>query len=238
MRSVVQLYPGPFCYLCTPRLFRGSRGRHFCDLSLNVVRCVVRSCSSFEPSPCRQSLLHRCRISPLVAGQDRLRAFPASEFAEISEWGVLHFCRKLPAESVPAAARLGRQFGQRLPLSHQSRSRCRESGLAGSEGAGCDGQRRTTRCEPAVLRRRHSLGRNVMVLRSRLTSSSSRPVTSAARPPVSAFSALLFRDQVDSGEAAPKPEAEPAARPWATEWSTDGLSYRRVSCSGKCLALV
>jgi hypothetical protein len=32
VRSVVQFYPGPFCYLIAPRAFRRSRGRHFCDL--------------------------------------------------------------------------------------------------------------------------------------------------------------------------------------------------------------
>ena len=92
--------------------------------------------SGFEPAPRCQGLLHRQPIGPLVAGQDRLRALPASKRAEILERGVLHFRRELPTETVPAAARLGREFGNACPRSHQSPRKCREIGVAGSEGAG------------------------------------------------------------------------------------------------------
>jgi hypothetical protein len=71
-------------------------------LHLHVVRCVVRSCSGFEAAPCRQGLLHGHRIRSLVAGQDSLRALPASQRAEILEGRVLHFRRRLPAETMPA----------------------------------------------------------------------------------------------------------------------------------------
>src|SRR6266566_5185159 len=48
----------------------------------------------------------------------------------------------------------------------------------------------TTRCDRFVFNRRHLFGRKVTVLRSKLTSSTSRPNTSSRRPPVSSIVAI------------------------------------------------
>jgi hypothetical protein len=44
-----------------------------------------------QSRPCCQGLLHRDRIGPLIAGQDRLWALPASHRTEVPERGMLHF---------------------------------------------------------------------------------------------------------------------------------------------------
>ena len=54
-------------------------------------------------------------VSATVTRQHRLRALPASQGTEIPERGVLHFRRKLPAETMPAAARLCGQLRQGQP---------------------------------------------------------------------------------------------------------------------------
>jgi hypothetical protein len=86
VRSVVQLYPGPFCYLCTPRVFRRSRGCHFCDPAPPCCPLALR----LQSGAALPRALHGHRIGPLITGQDRLRALPASQRAEILERGVLH----------------------------------------------------------------------------------------------------------------------------------------------------
>ena len=114
--------------------------RHFRDRGVVIFVTshlhVVRWCSGFESAPGRQSLLHRCRIGPLITRQDRLPALPTTQRAEILERGVLHPGGKLPPETMPAAAGLCRQIGQLLTSPHQLRTTCREIGFAGSDGAG------------------------------------------------------------------------------------------------------
>ena len=136
VRSVVQLYPGPFCYLVARRAVRRSRGCHFVILHPHVVRCVVHSCSGFESSPGRQGLLHGRRVSPLVASQHRLRTLPTSQCAEVLERGGLHFHRKLPPETMQPRPNSVGSLASSCPCCHQSRSKCREIGFAGSDGAG------------------------------------------------------------------------------------------------------
>jgi hypothetical protein len=51
---MARLYPGPFCDLSTPRVFRRSRGRHVCGLAPPCCALCVRSCSGFEPASRRQ----------------------------------------------------------------------------------------------------------------------------------------------------------------------------------------
>src|SRR6185436_15229489 len=101
VRSVVQLYPGPCCYLITPRRVLISRGDHVCDLFLHAVRYAVRSWSGFDTLSSCECLSHGHRVRLLVAGEDSLCALPSSERTQILERHMLQLGRELP----PKAAR-------------------------------------------------------------------------------------------------------------------------------------